>query len=420
MREEEQKTFVTAVDFGSSALRAAAATQNEDGTLHILGVEEIAKKGYIKSGMITNSTDASMQLGRILLLLTNRVHTQREIQATFVSIGGRLLQVKTVPVKRNLLTKSYITKRLLEDMQKESIEKISESYPDMTGFNSEPIQYILDDVAQSEVPSSTQKAQMLQTDYNVFFIKKETWDKLKGSFDRACKDIKYCWAKPIPQMTALLSETDSEEGCAIIAFGAQTTTLSIYGNNYCQFVKMVPFGGDHITKDLQSLKISFDTAEKLKRGFGYASPRYIKNVQCLRMQSTDPDNPTITIDNTLIAHVIKARLDEIVQPILTEIEKSRDKIGHIYITGGGTMLKGLIPYLKEKTGIATDFGSHADWLDESTDKEYYKPKYATLIGTLALAIDYQKNHSESLTESPIGKKKLSEKLKDKILDIFTE
>ncbi|HCS88115.1 MAG TPA: hypothetical protein DIW30_06920, partial [Bacteroidales bacterium] len=311
---EEQKTFVTAVDFGSSALRAAAAIQNEDGTLHILGVEETGKRGYIKSGIITNSTDASMQLGRILLLLANRIHTQEDIQATFSSIGGRLLQVKNVPVKRNLLTKAYITKKLLDDMQKESIEKISESYPDMIGFNSEPVRYILDDVAQAEVPTSTQKAQILQADYNVFFLKKETWDKLKGSFDRACKDMKYCWAKPIPQMTALLSETDSEEGCAIIDFGAQTTTLSIYKDNYCQSVKMVPFGGDHITRDLQSLQISFDTAEKLKKGFGYASPRYIKSVQQLRMQSTNPNNPSITIDNTLIAHVIKARLDETVHP----------------------------------------------------------------------------------------------------------
>ena len=417
---EEQKTLVTAVDFGSSALRAATATQNEDGTLHILGVEEIIKRGYIKSGMITNSTDASMQLGRILLLLSNRIHAQEDIQTTFASIGGRLLQVKNVPVKRNLLTKSYITKRLLEDMQKESIEKISETYPDMTGFNSEPIRYILDNVAQTEAPTSTQKAQILQVDYNVFFIKKETWEKLKGSFDRACKDIKYCWAKPIPQMTALLSETDSEEGCAIIDFGAQTTTLSIYKDNYCQFVKMVPLGGDHITKDLQSLQISFDTAEKLKKGFGFASPRYIKNVQVLRMQSTNPNNPTITIDNTLIAQVINARLDETVHPILAEIGKSKDKIGHIYITGGGAMLRGLIPYLQETTGIATDFGSHADWLDESTDKEYYKPKYATLIGTLALATDYQKSHSETLSKSPIGTKKLGEKLKEKILDIFTE
>lgn len=417
---EEQKTLVTAVDFGSSALRAATATQNEDGTLHILGVEEIIKRGYIKSGMITNSTDASMQLGRILLLLANRIHAQEDIQAIFASVGGRLLQVKNVPVKRNLLTKSYITKRLLEDMQKESIEKISESYSDMTGLNSEPIQYILDNVAQTDVPSSTQKAQVLQVDYNVFFIKKETWEKLKGSFDRACKDIKYCWAKPMPQMTALLSETDSEDGCAIIDFGAQTTTLNIYRDNYCQFVKMVPLGGDHITKDLQSLQISFDTAEKLKKGFGYASPQYIKNVQSLRMQSTNPDNPKITIDTILIAQVIKARLDEIILPILTEIEKSKDKIGHLYVTGAGAMLRGLIPYLQEKTGIATDFGSHADWLDESTDKEYYKPKYATLIGTLALAMDYQRNHSESLTESPIGKKKLSDKVKEKILEIFTE
>ncbi len=412
--KEQEQRIITAVDFGSSALRAMSATQNADGTFHILGVEEISKCGYMKNGIITNSTDASMKLGRILHLLKNRIGCKEDIQSAFFSLGGRLLQEKIVPVLRNFPSKTYITQSLLDDMQKESMDKIAKKCPGMTGINSEAVRYTLDEVMQTEVPVQTQKAQHIVVEYSVSILKEETWEKLKGACDRGKVAINYCWAKPLPQMTALLQEKDCEDGCAIMDFGAQTTTLSIYGNNYCQSVKVVPLGSDLITQDLQSLKISYDTADKLKKRFGYASPRYIKQEQMLKMSSTDANNPVITLSTTLIAQCIKARLDEMVAPLVAEIEKVKEGIGHIYLTGGGAMLQGLIPYLQEKTGLPTDIGSHADWLDESTENEYYKPMYATLIGTIVLGADYQKEHTKPMTNPPFRTK-----VEDMLKNIFT-
>lgn len=412
--KEQEQRIITAVDFGSSALRAMSATQNADGTFHILGVEEISKCGYMKNGIITNSTDASMKLGRILHLLKNRIGCKEDIQSAFFSLGGRLLQEKIVPVLRNFPSKTYITQSLLDDMQKESMDKIAKKCPGMTGINSEAVRYTLDEVMQTEAPVQTQKAQHIVVEYSVSILKEETWEKLKGACDRGKVAINYCWAKPLPQMTALLQEKDCEEGCAIMDFGAQTTTLSIYGNNYCQSVKVVPLGSDLITQDLQSLKISYDTADKLKKRFGYASPRYIKQEQMLKMSSTDANNPVITLSTTLIAQCIKARLDEMVAPLVAEIEKVKEGIGHIYLTGGGAMLQGLIPYLQEKTGLPTDIGSHADWLDESTENEYYKPMYATLIGTIVLGADYQKEHTKPMTNPPFRTK-----VEDMLKNIFT-
>ncbi len=412
--KEQEQRIITAVDFGSSALRAMSATQNADGTFHILGVEEISKCGYMKNGIITNSTDASMKLGRILHLLKNRIGCKEDIQSAFFSLGGRLLQEKIVPVLRNFPSKTYITQSLLDDMQKESMDKIAKKCPGMTGINSEAVRYTLDEVMQTEVPVQTQKAQHIVVEYSVSILKEETWEKLKGACDRGKVAINYCWAKPLPQMTALLQEKDCEEGCAIMDFGAQTTTLSIYGNNYCQSVKVVPLGSDLITQDLQSLKISYDTADKLKKRFGCASPRYIKQEQMLKMSSTDANNPVITLSTTLIAQCIKARLDEMVAPLVAEIEKVKEGIGHIYLTGGGAMLQGLIPYLQEKTGLPTDIGSHADWLDESTENEYYKPMYATLIGTIVLGADYQKEHTKPMTNPPFRTK-----VEDMLKNIFT-
>lgn len=420
MKEEKQKPLITAVDFGSSRLRMITATQNSDGTLHILGTEEGVPSGYIHKGTIQNSSGASMQLKRLLLLLSNRIGVKDVIQSIYVSLSGRLMQVSTVPVKRDFWSDTYITSRLLEEMQQESIEKMSKTYPDMIGFNSEAIRYIIDGTMQTTPPPSTQKVKSLQIEYNVFFFTKETWEKLRGATDRAGIDINSCWAKPITLMTALLPEEESQAGSAIIDLGAQTTTLSVYRNNYCTFTRVIPFGSDNITKDIQSLHISEASAEKLKKNYGYAAPEYVKKAFNIRVATVDIDEPTTIVDTTLIAEIIQARLDEILEPLLTDLRRDENKVERIYVTGAGSMLNGLIPYLREKTQMFVDFGSHADWLDESTEDEYYKPEYASLVGTLALAAEYQKSHFDSMTKTPISKKKWGNRVKDKLIDIFSE
>lgn len=55
------------------------------------------------------------------------------------------------------------------------------------------------------------------------------------------------------------------DGCAVIDFGAQTTSLTVYKAGQYLINKVVPKGGYHISRMLEQQGMGFATAEVLKK-----------------------------------------------------------------------------------------------------------------------------------------------------------
>ncbi len=47
-------------------------------------------------------------------------------------------------------------------------------------------------------------------------------------------------------------------------FGADTTTMLVYKNNILRYLSVLPLGGNSITRDITSLQMEEEEAEKLK------------------------------------------------------------------------------------------------------------------------------------------------------------
>ncbi|MCM1034682.1 MAG: pilus assembly protein PilM [Paludibacter sp.] len=407
---------LVAIDMGSSAIRAMAAIENADKTLHILGVESISNYKYMAKGVVKNTSDAGFLIGDLLLKLKNRIGLKDEILSVFVTVGGTV-QATMVPVKRNLINKQSVTEKLLKAMETEVVEKIEKKYPQLKVTNVEPITFELDGIEQDYPPTESQKVKELQITYNVFIAKEETMSRMVGAFARTGRSIDFLWAQPYAHMTALAGNEDHEYGCAIIDFGAQTTTLTICKNDSCLFAKVYPLGGYNITRDLQSQQIQFEMAEKAKVVFGAAAEKYVKENRTLRMRANHAEQGQITVTTQFLAMIIQSRLSEIVMPIMAELKNYETEIAKIYVTGGGALLTGLVPFLQQYTTLPVVFGSHADWLELDAVEEYYKPEYSSLVGTLALAADYRKRCPQGvLLDSPIKKGRLK-RVKDTIEQI---
>ena len=50
-------------------------------------------------------------------------------------------------------------------------------------------------------------------------------------------------------------------GCALVDFGADTTTISVYKNNILRYLSVLPLGGNTITRDITSLQMEEQDAE---------------------------------------------------------------------------------------------------------------------------------------------------------------
>ena len=119
----------------------------------------------------------------------------------------------------------------------------------------------------------------------------------------------------------------------------------------------------------------------------------------------------VTLGN--LSSIIACRVNEILMPLLAEVEKT-EGIGAIYLTGGASMLRGIVPFLKKKTSIPIEYGSHAQWLASDTEDEYYQPLYGPLIGTLLLGQVYREEHPD---EEPQPQTVLG-KFKKELTDLF--
>ena len=124
----------------------------------------------------------------------------------------------------------------------------------------------------------------------------------------------------------------------------------------------------------------------------------------LRIPAAREGEEPLIVTRGNLSSIIACRVNEIILPLLAEIEKT-EGIGIIYLTGGASMLRGLVPFIRKKTSIPVEYGSHAQWLATDTDMEYYQPLYGPLIGTLLLGQMYKEEHpdEEPKPQTFIGK-----------------
>lgn len=422
---DKAEKILFAVDIGSSSVKAMLASVNKNGTLHILGMEEEATKpNSIEKGIITNSSDISASLRTIREKMLNRISHKDELHEAYICLGGRQSQMVTTSVKRDLISKYYFTEKLFEDMKQECFRKIEGKYPEIKVMTADPIMYVLDGEPQDYHPASDQKAQVIEIHYNVYVANKDLLEQTIGAFNRAGISIKQYWVRPKAQLEALVVDEDqaNTDGCAIIDCGSQTTTLTVYRNKRHLFSRVLPLGGYNITRDIQTLNVDMRNAERLKIRFGQAAERLVKESQTIAVPSTNPNNERELVNTILLAHNIEMRLGEIFTPVMSVIERLRDDVSVIYLTGGAAQLQGLRDYLQAQTNIPVKYASHADWLDTATDKMCYFPQYSALVGTVLLGHSYD---GERFYNSPIrdikgGKKKKRRTISKIMSDSFSD
>lgn len=406
---------LVAVDFGSYGLVAMAAEyveENGDKVLKILGVEQSQRFNCVKNGLITNTSDASYMLRELLFKLGNRIGYGDVLPTAFVSFGGMTMQSAFVTAKR--FGGSPFS--LIQSIEQECSDKIARQFSDknLIAHALTPYQYILDDRIINGLPTKDDKGMNVVAQYLAFIGHKNIWEKIKETFDRTGISIEQKWVRPEAHVCALVGDEDERRGVAIIDMGDQTTTLTIYKGGRYITSHTIPLGGRSITRDIEQIGMTFAIAQKLKHKFGYAHESQVQKDNVFRIPSVqDPEHPII-LKQTELAMMINSRLYEICQSIFKIIDQHKDDVETIYLTGGASMLKGLVPYLQSKTSIHVEYGSHAEWLSVDTEDEYYQPKYSALVGTLALGAMRRENEPDA---EPI-KKSLMKKLQETVYTLF--
>jgi len=406
---------LVAIDLGSHSIRAMAAEKVGPDMLHVLGFEESQKYACVDKGVVVQTSSAGYVISEILKLLANRIG-QSELPAASVLLGGVSMQVVSVHSKRDLGRKHPLTDAVLEELEKECKTKIENRHPDVAVLALVPAYYVIDGQEQEERPTEQQRAVMVEAHYTAFVGRKELEEKVVKSFDQASKSIEQQFVRPEALLSAFAFEDPSvlTDGCAVLDMGAQTTTLSVFKGTQYLKTKVIQKGGYHLTQLIQQQGISFENAEKIKREYGFAAPSLVEKNYSMQIPGSAEINGVWKTNSVELATLLKQALDEMIDPLMNILNEYSERIRCLYITGGASMLQGVVEYLSEKTSIEVLYGSHAGLLDRLTPDEYCSPEYASLVGALILASDYRDEHPGKLLNPP----KMGSSL-DKVIDLFT-
>lgn len=317
---KSQETMI-GIDIGSSFIKAV---QMKNGKVIKMGME-VLPDGMVNQGRII----AQAQLAEVIkkLLKTNRIKGK----SCSVCISGNELIV------RELKLPEMNEKQIMENIQHEITSFLPMNQDDYC------IDYkILEYLPPQEGSLSKLRIMVVAAPSNLLqtYIDTLKLANLKTEFIDVGPNIVSKLAKQIMMKGGLKGNT---KNIGIIDFGAYSTNMIILKDGNYFLHKAITNGGDYLTSQIAK-KIEIDSmeAEEYKKKINFIENNYHNNEYLY----------------------IKNYIDFLIMDIERTIEfyKSRNNqigLDMIYITGGGSLLKGLPEYLKEHFGIEVASWSNA-------------------------------------------------------------
>lgn len=421
MKEKEDINRLVAFDFAGTGVRAIAAEVGDDNAIKIVS-EEIRKVDEIKNGIIGHPSGTAFNVVALLKELQNSAGLREPIKRFSTAFGGKSMKIVHASVRRKLNKSKEITADIIDSMALEC-EK-SYQVQDMLVYDIIPVKYEVDGV-EMEKPEG-QRGTSIIGNYHLVVGSAQ----MKVQLHKCLERIYNCRVEHIPLAAeafaiAVTEEEDRQVGCAVINMGDSSTTLAIYRDEILQYLMVVPLGGRNITKDIEEIGITEAYAEKLKCKKGVAMENAVGAPVNIKIPAKNPADAPVVITTTFLAMIIESRLDEIFQPIFKILNQYEDQLPNgVIISGGGAKLVQIREYIEEKSGIQTRFGDHSGWLTPDTPEKFMDLSYSQVIGTIILANDYKKEHSEKDEKAEKDDKPkrntLKEKITQGIINFFNE
>jgi len=333
-------TLITALDIGTSKIRAAAGikTQETD-PVNILKIEETDSEETVKRGKIFNSDQASAKIRTLLnnLNFYLKGHHKSSLEKIYVGIGGESIHTEELIIKEAVDGES-VTDSLLKNIQEQAENYTPELYRVLKIF--EPDYYL--DGTKSERPLGA-AASEIEARFMLVVGNPSAENVIKTIVERTTP-IAEIYISPLATAEEVLTATEKSIGCALVELGAGVTTVSIYKDKKLKFLFTIPLGSAVITKDLLELNLAFEEAEKLKKEYGSA----ILDSETDRQVDLDALRAIKISD---LNDIIEARLYEILSNVFNQIKLSgyENTLGAgIVLTGGGALLQDLQKYTEDE------------------------------------------------------------------------
>jgi len=205
-----------------------------------------------------------------------------------------------------------------------------------------------------------------------------------------------------------LMNEERQQGVCLVDIGASTTSICVYKENKLIFTHCIASGSHEVTMDISAdIGISMIEAEKLKKSHGTVDINSMdpSSFFIFKPQGSG-DEVNVSLYN--LARIVEARYIQIFTEVVRQLHEA-ELLGYIdrgiVLNGGGSTIKGMIPFAKRllkmpvvlsNTHPAISAYNHFD--NEESFKQLSMQvnnrAYQTAFGTLLYSQSEQFRHSE--------------------------
>lgn len=374
MSKEE---IIVGLDIGTTKIVAIVGKKNEFGKLEVLGMGKAVSDGVIR-GIVTNIDKTVHAIEKAVQEASDT--SGIDIRVVNVGIAGQHI--------RSTIQHGSITRTSDDEISMSDINRLtSDMYrivipPGSQIIHVMPQDYIVDyeDGITDPVGMSGVK---LEADFHIITAQTNAINNINKCVQRAGLEIDNLILEPLASSLSVLGEEEKQAGVCLVDIGGGTTDVAVFHDGIIRHTAVIPFGGNIITSDIkQGCMVMEHQAELLKTKFGKAiseeaSPNEIVSIPGLR------NRPPKEISVKNLAHVIEARMEEIIEMVHTEIITSgysKKLAGGIVVTGGGSQLTNLSQLFEYMTGLDARIGHPNEHLGKSKIEQVKSPMYATSVG----------------------------------------
>jgi cell division protein FtsA len=428
--KDDIQDIVVGLDIGTTKIAAIVGTRTANGKIEIKGIGKAESVGVMR-GVVTHITPTIESIKKAIQDAIEK--TGVDIKVVNVGIAGqhiKSLQHKGLRTRTNQ-DAEYIVQEdidaLIEDMHKLVM------LPGDAIIHVIPQEYIVDNEQGIRDPIGMAGVR-LEANFHIISGQYTAIKNIKTCVERADLEITELILEPLASADAVIANEEKEAGVVLVDIGGGTTDVAIFHDGILRHTAVIPFGGNIITEDIkEGCTILRNQAELLKVKFGSALANENQENEIVSIPGLRGRAPKeISLKN--LAHIIEARMEEIIEHVFYEIRNSgyeKKLVAGIVVTGGGSQLKHLQQLFEYTTGMTTRIGYPNEHLSGSNSEDISSPSLATGVGLVLKGfqfVDKQRRKDElngvntsTKPEVNLGSQKVSGKgLFKSIFEIFNE
>jgi len=377
----EKTEIIVGLDIGTTKICVMVGKRNEHNKIEILGLGKAESAGVTR-GVVSNIEKTVQGILEAVAIASEKANC--DIRSVHVGIAGQ--HIKSLQHGGIL-----VRERTQDEISKKDIEKLVEDMHRLVMPPGEEIIHVLpQEFKVDNEPGIKDPVGMagvrLEASFHIITGQMTAAQNIVKCVNKAGLNTEAIILEPLASAEAVLSLEEKEAGVVLVDIGGGTTDIAIFHEGIIRHTAVIPFGGNVVTEDIrEGCTVMKKQAEVLKIRFGSALADENQENEIISIPGLrDREPKEISVRN--LAHIIQARMEEIIDHIYFEIKSSgyeKKLIAGIVLTGGGSQLKHLKHLVEYSTGMNARIGYPNEHISGSYTEEVRdiaSPMYATAIG----------------------------------------